>query len=284
MFENVVSLGANCLIASALGKYGLRSVSGPFDWCTSNFMQGVIPHIEQDFSEFMLYENLEVSYREKTFDDTKYKINYNHDVKTSLEMDYEQIISKYHRRIEKFREMVKNPTCFVRGCWSMEELSSIIGNEDRISEALNLNNGNELVFVVPQYIYNQNPIETRFKLFTVDTNISGFALGREESRSFFDTNMELVDFLIKNYPESKRKDNLIFDLQAEILAAKKFNVDSRIDALKDQIKKEHEENVALSTRLALWMRVENSDYTSLSRSENIVIYGCGAIGRTFAKK
>lgn len=286
MFENIISLGSDCLVASALGKYGLRSASGPFDWCTSDFMRGVIPHIENNFAEFMLYENLEISYKgDNIFDDIKYKINYNHDVVSTLAEDYTLIIEKYSRRIEVFRAMLKKPTCFVRGCWGMEELSAIVENEERIKKALKLDDGNELIIVVPRFIFNQKPIKTSFKMFIVETNISGFALGREESRSFFDTNKELVDFLISNYPEDKRKDNLIFDLQAELTVAKKQrNIDNVVSSYKKIIINQNEANVALSTRLSLWMMIENTDYATIKYTKNAVIYGCGAIGRILSKK
>jgi hypothetical protein len=60
MFDNVISLGGNCLVSAALGKYGLRSASGPFDWCVSDFMQGIIPVLENDFEDYMVSPNLEV--------------------------------------------------------------------------------------------------------------------------------------------------------------------------------------------------------------------------------
>ncbi len=284
MFENIISLGQNCLVASALAKHGLRSTSGPFDWCTSNFMQGVIPLIENDFADFMDYKNLAISHIDKAFDDTKYKINYSHDVKTSLDEDYDLIREKYARRIDRFRKMIKSPTCFIRGCRSMEELTSLPGNEERIRKALYVAEGSELIFVVPKHIFDQNPIETGFRLFTVDTNINGFDLGRDESRSFFDTNDELIEFLVNNYPVEKRKDNLIFDLKAELAITKKANKDRIIDELKEEIVKSNDKNVALSTRLALWMRIENTDYSDLEYPENIAIYGCGAIGRILSQK
>jgi len=106
MFDNFISLGVNCLIASALSKHGLRSTSGPFDWCTSS-LEGVLTLLENDFFDFMNYKNLRVDKEKKgVFDDIKYKINYNHDVKVSLENDYADIKEKYQRRIERFREMI----------------------------------------------------------------------------------------------------------------------------------------------------------------------------------
>ncbi|BBF45330.1 hypothetical protein lbkm_4097 [Lachnospiraceae bacterium KM106-2] len=285
MFENFISLGSNCLVASALGKYGLRSTSGPFDWCTSNFMEGVIPILENNFEDFLSYEHLVITDDKTVFDDIKYKINYNHDINESLEAEYMDMYQKYQRRITRFQEMVKDPTCFVRGCWSMEELSSLLGQEDRIDGAIKFNPKNEIVFVIPRFIYEQNPIKLNKKIFIVDTEISGFALGREEARGFFDTNSELVDFCIANYDTNKRKDNMIFDLQSELKIARNSYTDlglqKQIENLKLQITLKNKANNQLNSRLTRWMKVLNIDYCSLEFPEKVSIYGCGAIGRVF---
>lgn len=162
MFQNFISLGVNCSVAHALAKYGLRSFSGPFDWCTSNFGQGVIPLMESDFAEFLSYGNLQVSEEnEKVFDDVKYKINYNHDVKKSLEEEYADIYQKYQQRIARFREEIKSPTCFVRGCWSTEELSWIHDHEDQIISVIKKHPENKIIFVIPRFVYEQNPVKLK---------------------------------------------------------------------------------------------------------------------------
>lgn len=90
MFENYISLGRQCTVATVLESHGYRSTSGPFDWCTSSdFVGGVIPLLECEFSDFLSYENLKPSKEHKqVFDDVKYKINYNHDVKENFEQEY----------------------------------------------------------------------------------------------------------------------------------------------------------------------------------------------------
>lgn len=37
LFDNCISLGWFCGIASSMSQLGLRSVSGPFDWCYSDY-------------------------------------------------------------------------------------------------------------------------------------------------------------------------------------------------------------------------------------------------------
>lgn len=197
MFDNYISLGGNCFVAASMFKYGFRSFSGPFDWWKSNFIEGVIPLLETDFHEFMLYENLKVSEGsgEKVFDDLKYKINYNHDVKKSLIKEYNDIYVKYQRRIERFRAEIKKPTCFIRGVRTMEELTFIREYEERIAWVIKKYPSNEIIFVIPKDIYETNSIKLNFKHFLVD--ITGDWLDRETGRSFFDNNAELVNFLRK---------------------------------------------------------------------------------------
>lgn len=49
MFDNFISLGWKCKVAASIEKYGLRSCSGPFDWCVTEF-KGVIETIDSNFS------------------------------------------------------------------------------------------------------------------------------------------------------------------------------------------------------------------------------------------
>lgn len=51
MFDNFISLGWKCKVAASIEKYGLRSCSGPFDWCVTEF-KGVIETIDSNFSGF----------------------------------------------------------------------------------------------------------------------------------------------------------------------------------------------------------------------------------------
>lgn len=287
MFKNIVSLGCDCSVAASMAKYGLRNTSGPFDWCTSNF-RGVLSLLETDFENFMVYDNLCVSEggNKTVFDDIKYHITYNHDLKNSLVDEYDDIYAKYQRRISRLRDMEKEPICFVRKCGSMEELSFIFENEKNIKSIIKFNTDNEIIFVVPRYIYEQKPVDIESKMFLVEERVPLVALqGGEGMRALFDSNLELVNYLISNYDENKRKDNLIFDLQAELKKAKKNNAEEgllkRIDALKSYVEFAYEENIRLRSRLARWMCVMNTDYSTIKYPDKLSIYGCGAIGRTF---
>lgn len=272
MFKNYISLGARCNVALSMSKNGFRSFSGPFDWCTSNFIEGVIPLLETDFHEFMLYENLKVSeeYGERAFDDLKYNINYCHDVKKSLKEEYNDIYKKYQRRIERFRAEIKKPTCFIRSVYSMEELTSIFENEERIAQAIRKYSNNEIIFIIPKYMYEANPINLKFRHFLVDA--SNDYIDIESDRCFFDSNAELISFLEANYDNDKRKDNLIFDLKTELNIAK------------EQISILEKSKQVVDSRNLRWMKLLNTDFDSISFPKRISIYGCGAIGRIFYQR
>ena len=288
MFDNYISLGARCYVAHCMSKHGLRSFSGPFDWCTSDFFEGVIPLLETDFKEFMLYKNLKVSeeYGEKVFDDLKYKINYPHDVKKSLKEDYDGIYEKYQRRIERFRAEIRNPTCFIRGVKSIEELISIQENGERITQVIKKHPNNEIVFIIPNFVYESYPIKLNFRYFVVDA--VNYFYDREKDRSIFDSNAELIDFLEGNYDSDKRKDNLIVDLKAELNIAKQRATEityyNENKGLKEQINNLVKSKQEVDSRNLRWMKLLNTDFDSIVFPKKISIYGCGAIGKIFYQR
>lgn len=117
-------------------------------------------------------------------------------------------------------------------------------------------------------------------MFLVDVDMPLGELGRKEIRSCFDTNEELIEFCISNYDSIKRKNNLIFDLRAELSFLESYNSDSQVETLKIKVQEQAKKIVRLDSRLARWERVINTDYSSIEYHGKISIYGCGAIGRT----
>ncbi len=288
MFENFVSLGSNCEVAASLNKYGLRSMAGPFDWCVSSF-EGVIASLENDFADFMNYENLIVVKENgggDIFEDVKYKIRFTHDRVTLPENDYLKMREKYQKRTECLVKMIQKPTCFVRRVAGRSELKFIAEQEKRICSIVQkYNKKNDIIFVVPKCVYEQEPIEVGLKIFLVDITEPLGIFGRKEIRKGFDTNEELIKFCIDNYNQDKRKDNLIFNLQSELELADKENISETVSAkmlenYKNRILERNEKITQLNSRLARWERVINTDYSSIEYSGKIAIYGCGAIGRT----
>lgn len=275
MFANYISLGARCNVALSMSKHGFRSFSGPFDWCVSNFIEGVIPLLETDFQDFMLYENLKVLEEcgERVFGDLKYNIQYYHDVKESLKEEYNDIYKKYQRRIERFRAEIKKSTCFIRCVCSMEELASIFENEERIAQAIRKYSNNEIIFIISKHMCEANSIKLNFKHFWVDAGNDYIDI--ENDRCFFDSNAELISFLEANYDNNKRKDNLIYDLRKELDNAKQ---------LKEQISILAKSKQVVDSRNLRWMKLLNTDFDSIKFPKKISIYGCGAIGKIFYQR
>jgi hypothetical protein len=88
LYSNCISLGWFCGTASSLSRLGLRSYSGPFDWYFSHYW-AVLNQIENDFKDFMKWENLELSLDDasgRTFCDRKYGFCCNHDIKRTLSL------------------------------------------------------------------------------------------------------------------------------------------------------------------------------------------------------
>ena len=102
MFDYFISLGCRCHVAASMSKYGLRSCSSPFDWLITSDFSWVLYHINTDFKDFLLQENLE-SYDEyqNHFLDKQSGIKFSHD-KESFRYEYNALKSKYDRRITNF--------------------------------------------------------------------------------------------------------------------------------------------------------------------------------------
>lgn len=103
-----ISLGMNCAAALKFEKKNLSEAFFPFDWCISKF-KSIYKALKTDFKNYLNLENLEVlEHTEKSehrvVRDNAYDITYLHDFsldKNPLH-DYEQIQSKYYRRIDRF--------------------------------------------------------------------------------------------------------------------------------------------------------------------------------------
>ena len=189
-YDNCISLGWFCGTASSLAKLGLRSYSGPFDWCFSQ-LGGVINQIEDDFKEFMLRENLRIDAADKKiFHDIKYGIDYLHDIEEDFDEEYEEIHEKYIRRVNVFREMIMHPTIFFRCVKDNEEVEYINNNWKYINKLLNsFNPENQIVYVRHAGI---NELTDKVSFFILDAD---HYIGKPyEMRHMFDNCQELIAF------------------------------------------------------------------------------------------
>ena len=116
-YKHFISLGYFCSVAMELERFGLRSESGPFDWVISDMRGGVLQLIESHFEDFLNPQYLSQNelYHQQ-YRNTKFGITFYHDFNQykSLKEQLPDVQKKYCRRIDRFYELIKEPTLFVR--------------------------------------------------------------------------------------------------------------------------------------------------------------------------
>jgi len=118
-----ITLGSECSPASALKELGKREFALPFDWIVSSIWS-IQQCLEEDFSQFHteLYINdtktrlidkygfqYPHDYPLEHMDSTEIKEDSSNHITSSWRDHYQKIHEKYLRRIERFREILKNP-------------------------------------------------------------------------------------------------------------------------------------------------------------------------------
>ena len=207
MYSNCISLGWFCGTASAMSKYGLRSYSGPFDWYFSD-LKSVITLIDTGFSDFLDRNNLIIDKdNDKRFYDSKYGFLFFHEIKSDLDSDYEEIRSRYRRRIERFLELSKEPTIFLRAVRTVEEKEYISTEFKEIDRVIKKGNpGNIIVFLTTDKIGKLSGDVISF-----DLNVESYAFDAASLRGMFDNAPELINFCTRNMDEECISQNMRFD-------------------------------------------------------------------------
>jgi hypothetical protein len=166
---NYISLGPTCSIAYQLQKLGKKKESLPFDWIRCYPISSVLHLIQNNFSDllddieyvkddtkFPFIEDNEGEDESKTFDtiemkDTKiYKndklgISFFHDFKEGI--DVKEVMEKYQRRIDRFYNVVKNPSVFIRDELNFKVCDIMIYNE-LYKKLKEFNNENRLILII----------------------------------------------------------------------------------------------------------------------------------------
>ena len=164
LFDNYISLGYYCGVAASMSKMGIRCTSGPFDWYISGEFKGVLSCLENDFSDFLCKDNLEVTNAGTSITNTKYLFHMGHEIKNSFEQDYESINEKYMRRIKCFREQIKQRTCFIRVIYNVKELRYILENQAFINDIIKkFNIDNEIIYIVAKSIFGDEEFDWIFQ-------------------------------------------------------------------------------------------------------------------------
>lgn len=265
MFDNFISLGWFCGMAASLAKSGFRNHSYPFDWCFSDF-NSVLHFIDTDFSDFMVRENLKRNPSSmNVFEDIKYNLYFNHDVKSDFDVEYPDIYEKYLRRINRFIEAEQNPSCFLRAVKDENELQYIMDNQNYIRHTIQKRNSfNEIVFLIPQWMKNKSSEKMAFPYFIL--NIEAYrGNSRENLRGMLGSNDDVIEFLQSNIAVSDLISNIIWDRESEL-------------------KMETKNKMILNSRYNIAIRLLKNDLNPFLIPQNIVIYGAGNIGKAFFDK
>jgi len=134
--EFYVPLGLDCVLAYQLKKLDLRKFSLPFDWISIKNIQIIINILNDDFKSFIDKSNWllqKQSHKFNFFEDNKedfnkllgdegkggpfslirmkhkiYDLYLPHEA-VNYEIDLDLVIEKYKRRIERFRDLLRNP-------------------------------------------------------------------------------------------------------------------------------------------------------------------------------
>lgn len=202
-YDNIISLGFFCSTALELERIGLRSNSNPFDWILSYDISKVIYLINNKFEDFLNIKYLK-QYRSNPnfYVNTKYDIHFYHDFDKykTLEEQIEDIDNKYRRRINKFYEVIKSKTLFVRYISSKEECIYIEENLHKILKVLrSFNQENDIIFVA-----NEDIKSDKLEIFNVEVDNEDTV-----ARKFIEKNIKLEKYLTSNiYDYKKRVENL----------------------------------------------------------------------------
>ena len=215
-FDNYVSLGYFCEVATDLEKIGLRNTSSPFDWCISQF-QSIIRLIEDRFDAFLDRENMAQSIQNRNiYMDQKNSIFFFHDFSQykPCDVQYETVKEKYTRRISRFLERIQSPTLFVRyisneirdDSGKSVELQWIEDHAEDINRTIKKYNAqNSIVF-----IGDENTNSNRIKIYHVKINENDVV-----SRSPIFSNKELFPIISQYHVEGQEHNKALYAAKAK---------------------------------------------------------------------
>ena len=162
---NYISLGPTCSIAYQLQKLGKKKESLPFDWIRcypinsvfhliQNNFDGLFDGLEyvKDDTKFPFIEDSDgeifddiVIKDTKIYKNDKLGISFFHDFKDGIEK--KEVIEKYNRRIERFYNVIKTPSVFIRDeiAFKVDDIPIYNQLYDMLKE---YNNENRLVLII----------------------------------------------------------------------------------------------------------------------------------------
>ena len=166
--------------------------------------------MESGFADFLIKENLTWKQESPSiFSDTKYGFTFPHDIKRNLDCEYEQVLAKYRRRIDKFRDLTRKPTVFFRMIWNDDEARYIRENRDYIDSVITRGNPeNRLVLCHMEGTVTDAPEDS----FLLHQRVS--TPGIFYHMNLFDKTPELTDFCKALLGPAERETNKNFFLNS----------------------------------------------------------------------
>ena len=125
IYDHVISLGYSCQIAEQLRRLGLSTASFPFDWLFTRKIDKLIQALEDDFSDWLLEENLIEEPSETNHlrvIDVKYGTEHQHIFPkgVTIKESYPQVKQIVDRRIERLLSLRGKKLLFIRVCDDLE--------------------------------------------------------------------------------------------------------------------------------------------------------------------
>ena len=261
MFHNFISLGAWCPTAASMSKYGLRNGSFLFDWLGTPRFESVIHFIENEFSDFLLKENLEhLPGNVEVFKDKKFDVVFPHDREYSvgLEKSYDVLYQKYQRKINYFNKEMKNRNCFLRSVMSDVELKYIINHEKDINRAIKRENKeSEIIFLLKKELSVPDNLNFRYYIMPGIHDTSEALL-----RNWFDNAEDFLLYCQSNLSKYIIMKNVAFDRE-------------------QRRKRAEQQAVIANSRYELLLKLIRYNFLDFSIGLELIIYGAGDIGKVF---
>lgn len=261
MYNYFVSLGWYCGVAASMEKLGLRSQSGPFDWYFSDY-EGVLKCVENEFVDILDYNNLQtIKDKPLEFIDIKYNFHFNHELNKfeTLNEMYTKILMKYKNRANRFLEMIKKPTCFIRAIRNEKEIQFILNNSEYISKIIKRSNvKNNVIYIVTEELKEKASFLNPFIIKRYDGNT------KETLMDTFDQCNELVNYCLSNIDKNIHTSNLLFEMKR---LETQLNISKIRYSLTNQLLKIKDNNIIASDNINKY-------------SSNVIIYGAGDIGKS----
>lgn len=122
---------------------------------------------------------------------------------------YENVYSKYQKRINKFRSEIKKKVCFFRAVNSDYELNYIKSNRDYIKRVITLKNAeSNIVFLLTEGL-EVSLYDSGFRYYVMHNRYSGAT--DELLRGWFDGNDEFMRYCCDNVDTYTMLNNILFD-------------------------------------------------------------------------